>query len=171
MKGNWTVVLLPLAVMAGLFIFGYFTLQENTAEMTNADLQEEMMLEMQEQQLEWEWETQPQDGVIGDNYIEIVTEDTELVDDLSVALYYANEAIESEHEVFLTEDGVAAAYPTYIDNEITAGAIGEAVWEQSGVESVRMYHTWAQAEPEEGADLAEELEDQISGYYWVQEAE
>ncbi|PRO66681.1 hypothetical protein [Alkalicoccus urumqiensis] len=167
MRGNWLVVLLPLAVMAGLFAAGYFTLGGGDG-MTNAQLQDNMQIDVADSSVSWQWGAFPEDGVAGPDIVEFVTSDEV---DVSAELTQAGEVIASEDGVVETEDGTAVWFQTFEEEGRTTGASGTAFFEGSGVESVRYYHTWANIDMElmESSSVEQVLSDRLPGQYWMVE--
>ncbi len=75
MKGNVIVLLLPVSVMVGLFIFGYVSLSQTEAT-SNEDLRNDIsiseeMMGHETLQIQWQWGNFPEDGIRGDDFIEI----------------------------------------------------------------------------------------------------
>lgn len=175
MRGNKTVILLPLAVMLGLFAFGYFSLNQ-TGGFSNTDLEEnmEILYEYNETHLiNWQWGSFPEDGVVGDDYLEVVM-DTPQADSAVLRLVMAGETLYETSEWITTQDGIAVSFPTYADGEQIVGAIGH--WEietQENITSIRYFHTWSGADVElsEQDDLSAELQDTLGEEFWMTEQE
>ncbi|TVP82720.1 MAG: hypothetical protein EA344_10635 [Alkalicoccus sp.] len=167
MKGNKTIIFLPIAVMLGLFIFGYFSLNQSSG-FSNSDLQQNMDITIEENSVSWQWGSFPESGVAGEDYIEIVTDGD--LEEAELRLTQADEVLYSSDEWIETSEGAAAPFPTYAEDEQIYGASG--TWEiviDGEVEAVRYYHTWSAAEiPSNGpVDLTEVLQERIPENHWV----
>ncbi|NJP37665.1 hypothetical protein [Alkalicoccus luteus] len=173
MKGNKTVIFLPLAVMAMLFVFGYISMS-GTGGFTNTDLEDNLELSMQPEaplQLSWQWGSFPEDGIAGHDYVEIISDSEP--ESAALELTHGDETLYESSSWFETEDGFAVAFPTYTDGEQIIGALGQVEFggmDPDVVEEIRYHHTWADAELEEDSpDLETELSDMLPANSWTKQ--
>ncbi|WP_090840745.1 hypothetical protein [Alkalicoccus daliensis] len=173
MQGNKILIFLPLLVMLGLFAIGYYSLTQ-TGGFTNTDLEENIFIayEREENQyIEWQWGSFPEDGIAGTDYIELVI-DADAVEEVELRLQQAGEILYETSEWEETPDGIAVEFPTYADGEQIIGALGELLLDASAdIDAVRYYHTWAAAEinVSSSESIQELLEERIPDQFWVVE--
>jgi hypothetical protein len=172
LKGNKTIIFLPLFVMAGLFVFGYFSLSDSST-LSNAELQQNIDISVSNDtptEIAWEWGSYPADGLAGNDYIELVFDGE--VENSKLELKQGDTVLFESEDWFYTDDGIAASFPTYTEEEQIIGAIGS--WEvesDTTFEAVRYYHTWAgtEIEKDEPVNLIEQLQNRIPEHHWVLE--
>ncbi|QKS70921.1 hypothetical protein FLK61_29810 [Paenalkalicoccus suaedae] len=181
MKGNKIVLFLPMIVMIGLFVFGYMYLSDLDA-FTNERIEESIQFELEKENniidVSWQWGGFPEDGVTGNDYVELISENGDLwqyVDSVELTLFQADEVIYTSSEWSETQEGIAIAFPTYVSNEQIAGPFGtiNVTLTEDVPVSARYYHTWAE---EDGIFSAEsslgfQLQETIPGQFFVVEAE
>lgn len=175
MRGNKTVIFLPLIVMLGLFTFGYFSLNQ-TGGFSNTELQDNIEITYEPGELhliDWQWGSFPEDGVAGNDYMELVMTSPE-VESSVLRLQQAGETLYETSDWFETQDGIAVEFPTYEDGEQIIGALGH--WEfaaEGQINAVRYYHTWTPEELEvsDNPDLQAVMEDAVPEHHWVVETE
>ncbi|AOM82638.1 hypothetical protein [Salisediminibacterium beveridgei] len=175
MKSNKIVLLLPLASMILLFVFGYFSLA-NDETITHLELQDyvntDTTVNDNQIQLTWRWEQLPDGSLFGNDYIEIHFEDTTQVDYAKVTLFSRNEEIYSVREWIETgEDRIAIPFPTSMEDQNVFGPNGSVTVtfdESSEIESVDYVHTWMDVEvpKTDGPSLEERFEEAGMINYW-----
>lgn len=163
MQGNKIVLFLPFAVMAGLFIAGYFALS-GTESLTHEQLQETAEIDYTWTEdgtensykltVSWRWSDYPEDGIAGDDFIELKTDNSEsaenlrqTLDDGSVNLTSGDEVTFESDDVEETADGVLVRFPNEMQQELILGAQGEAYFSFPQEDEVpdfdvRYVHTW-----------------------------
>jgi len=181
MKGNAIVLLLPASVMIGLFIFGYISLSQ-TETISNQDLIHsiaitEEVIDEQTLQIQWQWGDFPEDGIEGDDFIEIILP-AELQDQkLNVAISLSQgEKIVYKNDFFVvSDDRLTIAFPNEVQDEKILGPSGEVIvyfsepilddWQGQ----VRYYHTWNDHDIkiDSGIDIEEKLLNEFIQSYWV----
>lgn len=176
MNQHKTVLLLPLAVMVLLFVFGYmqFTTDES---ITHLDLQEYVSLNSAVDgttlKVDWQWEQYPEGTLIGDDYIEIVFPEGYEAEEAEVKLMYRNEVIYSVREWFRTgENRMAVPFPNRMIEQDLYGPSGEVTVKVNeevpdGI-SVYYVHTWMDVDVKksDGPSLEERFEEAGMINYW-----
>ena len=187
MRGNKVVLFLPIAVMIGLFVFGYFSFTEPDS-ITQEEMQDstEFDHEVSGNRLEvyWQWNDYPDDGVVGDDYIELIAVDEdpanlqEEIENVQLELHHADEVIYESSDWVETEDGVVVSFPNEMQQEAIYGASGEVHFDFADAEtaegiSLVYYHTWQDGEVEPAADktMEEALEESVVTQWWTLEDE
>ncbi|WP_440898556.1 hypothetical protein [Bacillus daqingensis] len=157
--------------MAMLFVFGYVSMS-GTGGFTNTDLEENLELTVRQEaplQLNWQWGSFPEDGIAGQDYVEIISESEP--DSVNLTLTHGDETLYESSSWFQTEHGFAVAFPTYTDGEQIIGALGQVEFggmEPEMMDEVRYHHTWADAEIDEDTpDLEAELADLLPANSWT----
>ncbi|GEL06938.1 hypothetical protein [Salisediminibacterium halotolerans] len=190
MQGNKIVLFLPVAVMAGLFIAGYFALSgnetyshEELAETAELDYywtdREEGSPNGYELTVSWRWGEYPEDGIAGDDFIELQTEDQEAAEKLqktledgSVQLTSGDEVTFASDEVEATAEGVLLRFPNEMQQELVLGAQGEAEFRFAEEDlpdfAVRYIHTWQDGSVDLSSTttLEQALEDSAITQWW-----
>ncbi|WP_280768433.1 hypothetical protein [Salipaludibacillus daqingensis] len=182
MKGNAIVLLLPATVMIGLFIFGYITLSQ-TEEVSNEDLKEslsinEEIVDHQTLKINWQWGDFPEDGIRGEDFLEIALPDgtEEMSIETELILTQGDDIVyESNH--FVKSDGsIIISFPNEVQDEQILGPSGEVVVRFSETVldqrqgNTDYYHTWYDhnIQLKEGMDIEETLiGDHIQSYWKV----
>lgn len=181
MKGNGIVLLLPVSVMIGLFIFGYISLSQ-TDTVSNEDLKNSMsinekVIDNQTLQIQWQWGDFPEEGIQGDDFIEVLLP-MELQDktlDINISLSQGDEIVYENDEFVLSENGLLIAFPNEIQDEQILGPSGVVTvyFSDPVIEdwqgSVRYYHTWYDhdLEIESGMNIENTLVNDFVQSYWV----
>lgn len=175
MKSNKIVILVPLASMILLFVFGYFSFI-NDDTITHLELQDHLnadkTINSDQLQLSWRWEQLPEGSLFGNDYIEIQFDDTVQINDAKVNLFSRNEEIYSVREWFETgEDRIAIPFPTSMEDQDIYGPNGSVTVSYDGIsdiESVDYVHTWMDVEVSkaDGPALEERFEEAGMINYW-----
>ncbi|PYZ94313.1 hypothetical protein CR194_01915 [Salipaludibacillus keqinensis] len=186
MKGNAIVLLLPAVVMIGLFFFGYISLTQ-TEETSNEDLAGALMIqeELKDEytmQIEWEWGEFPEDGIRGDDFIEITlpawtgSEGGAETVEVKTILTQGNEVVYESNEAAITNSGgIAVAFPNEVQDDKIVGPRGEVtlhlsepVLEENEI-FIRYFHTWAEhpVSLESGIDIDSALTNAHIQSYWL----
>ncbi|WP_078577040.1 hypothetical protein [Salipaludibacillus agaradhaerens] len=183
--GNKVVLLLPIGVMLGLFIFGYASLS-GTEEVTNEELQETIILQTEQLDdshvnIKWQWGDFPKDGLAGMDYIELLiidasgNEKASAVSGGMLQLTQGDDTLYHSDEVKKTSNGAVMSLPNDMSDEAILGPSGEATFrlaeplEEEDTVAINYYHTWVEHRLplSQEVTLNEVLEKQISQYYWV----
>ncbi|MCR6110458.1 hypothetical protein HXA35_08970 [Bacillus sp. A301a_S52] len=183
--GNKIVLLLPIGVMLGLFIFGYVSLS-GTEGVTNEELQETLILQAEQVDdshvnIKWQWGNFPKDGLAGTDYIELFiidasgNEKSSEVSGGMLQLTQGGDTLYQNDEVKKTFNGAVMSLPNDTSDEAILGPTGEATFrlteplEEGETVAIRYYHTWVehQLSLSQEVTLNEALEKEISQYYWV----
>ncbi|WP_096188429.1 hypothetical protein [Evansella halocellulosilytica] len=187
MKGNAIVIIIPTIVMIGLFIFGYFIIQQ-TETVSNHDLDENIQIDMTavaneneiEADLNWRWNDLPSDGLKGEGIIELAVVDEQLEpidtswEQAELQLLQGSEVIDEETNFVHTEHGIAFIFTNErIDQEMygpqgQVRALFDSSNEMDQLE-VRYYHHWGD-EPfklEENDDVSAKIEEEQSPDVWT----
>lgn len=176
MNQHKTVLLLPLAVMVLLFVFGYmqFTTDES---ISHLDLQEHIRVtssvDGDRLTVEWQWEQYPEGTLYGDDYIELAFPDGGRVNEAHVELTSRNEVIYSVRDWFETGDNrIAIPFPNRMIEQDLYGPSGEVIvtFDQEVPDQSAVYyvHTWMDVEvsKSDGSSLEERFEDAGMINYW-----
>ncbi|WP_026689276.1 hypothetical protein [Alteribacter aurantiacus] len=155
MGNNKLVIFLPLTVMIGLFFLGYYSIM-GADEVDNENLDERTELHVTLSDtgayVGWSWDTMPSDGVIGDDYIEMVFYDQsgEVIDvdvqEAELHLLQGVDRIYSTDDMVESEKGVLFTFPNRMEENLTYGNSGaiKVAFNDDRVASaeVRYAHTW-----------------------------
>ncbi|WP_096434674.1 hypothetical protein [Alteribacter populi] len=186
MGHNKLVIGLPLVVMIGLFAFGYFSILQ-ADEVPNEQLDErtDLYLTLNEEEnhgtVGWDWETMPSDGLVGDDYIEVILydDDGEVikadVQQIELQLLQGADSIYTSEEYAESEDGILLSFPNASEDNLTYGNRGMIQFSYSTDDhpvthgEVRYLHTWTE---HGGIDNLSLSQDRISFSstdpdYWV----
>ncbi|SDY54608.1 hypothetical protein SAMN05421736_102229 [Evansella caseinilytica] len=158
MKQNKIVLLLPLTVMACLFAFGFYMIQQ-AEKVTNAELDKYVQLnidlpETDVLEVSWDWGDLPEDGLTGVGIVELtlMNGDNQPVPIAHQAaqldLYQAANVIYSTVESETADSGVFLSFPNKIEDNTLYGPSGrltveldDNVGEWTTV-LARYYHVW-----------------------------
>ncbi|UCZ54563.1 hypothetical protein LGQ02_07350 [Bacillus shivajii] len=187
MKGNKIVFILPALVMAGLFLFGYFVIQQ-TDSASNETLNQLIYVDMTtdeldndlEVQINWGWGDLPSDGLIGQGVVEIVATNEEAMDvdvnwlHANLQLLQGNDRIYESDHFTKTNDGIAFLFQNErVDNEIY-GPQGKVVAQLKKHQDVshieiRYYHHWENENIvlEEHEDVQTQLDERGIEQFWM----
>ena len=188
MNQNKIVLLLPLTVMVGLFIIGYLSLSQSQS-VTNEELNRFITFEIEANSenedskvyINWQWMDYPSDGLLGNDYIEIVllNEDREPVDFIltnsQLKLFQSEEIIYENEILHQSKDGFIFTFPNKVEENLLYGPYGELNFilseqaEETKYIEARYYHTWEGLHTSltEGENISEWLDDAGTGEYWV----
>ncbi|ADH99807.1 hypothetical protein [Salisediminibacterium selenitireducens] len=176
MNQHKTVLLLPLAVMVLLFVFGYMQFTTDEA-ISHLDLQEHTTLNSiadgDRQSVEWQWERYPEGTLFGDDYIEIAFPEGVEVEEAYVELTSRNEVIYSVRDWFETGDNrIAIPFPNRMIEQDLYGPSGEVIvtFNEEVPDQISVYyvHTWMDVDvsKSDGPSLEERFEDAGMINYW-----
>ncbi|MCD8508744.1 MAG: hypothetical protein LRY73_01820 [Bacillus sp. (in: Bacteria)] len=189
MRQNLIVILLPLAVMLGLFSVGFYIINQSSA-VTNEDLVNHIQMELDIQLEEgvgyqvdvvWSWNDFPNDGLMGDDFIEIVLlndsmEPIKVADSIgSLYLKQGNDIIFETSHIVVSDEGIAFQFPNKSEDNLLFGPKGEVnvnfplQEEAIAYIEVKYYHTWKEWDSQLKA--YEALENQLQMHviedYWI----
>ncbi|MDQ0254422.1 hypothetical protein J2S74_001797 [Evansella vedderi] len=189
MKQNRIVILLPLSVMIGLFLFGFYIINQSSS-VTNEELVNHLQMEIEliqedenipSLQTNWVWSDFPSDGIAGDDIIEFIflNDSMEVIPffhvDGLLQLEQSNEVIYEENNFYRTDEGIAFRFPNKVEDNQIYGPRGNAVLYFQEIEEnvayieVKYYHTWEVwgMELENGKGINEILNNSGFKEYWV----
>ncbi|SER68368.1 hypothetical protein [Salipaludibacillus aurantiacus] len=182
MKENKIVLLLPFSVMVGLFIFGYLSLG-GTETISNENLKNAVSVHMEKVaedtvKVDWQWNDFPEDGLHGNDYIELVYEDgnNEVIHS-ETTLFQGDAPVYEGEEWFFSAEGAVAVFPNEMQDNRMLGPAGTVTFQLSEPVTdavvVRYYHTWTehQLTGEETSRLKDRFEEEQIQSYWVVETE
>lgn len=185
MKGNAIVIILPAVVMIGLFLFGYMSISQSDS-ITNEDLQHSIDMtatEMNENTVEinWQWGDFPEEGIQGNDYIEVFLNDEEktldsVIEGVDISLWHGDQIVYESAEFFLSDEGVVLSIPNEVRDEQILGPFGQVTLHFPEYVNVvselqwRYYHTWTEHSINEdnGMSMVDRFsEEQIQSYWSV----
>ncbi|WP_416149378.1 hypothetical protein ACM26V_24560 [Salipaludibacillus sp. HK11] len=187
MKGNAIVLILPASVMIGLFIFGYLSLSQEEV-VSNEELQHSLtinneLIDERTLHIEWKWGDFPEDGIRGNDFIEILLPD-DVVDELNdhdvgvhISLSQGDQMIYESNRSQISANGLIIAFPNEVQDEQILGPSGEftATFDELNINDfreeieIRYFHTWFdhQIELKPRVDIDQRLIDEGIQSYWI----
>ncbi|MBB5173118.1 hypothetical protein [Texcoconibacillus texcoconensis] len=139
MAANRIVLLLPLIVMIGLFVFGYMSIQQ-LDEVTNEQLQDHTEFDVTGNNdgnettvnVRWQWDRLPEDGVAGDDFmiIQFYDEAENLLEsgaiaDVSLQLTHSDEVLYETSDIAYEAGGYVVSFQNEQSQHETLGSQGE----------------------------------------------
>ncbi|MFA9559389.1 hypothetical protein ACERII_18935 [Evansella sp. AB-rgal1] len=191
MKQNLLVLLLPFSVMLGLFLFGYYTINQSHS-VLNEELDSHTLLEIDTEldsmnnliaTVKWQWEDFPTDGIVGEDILEFIllNESMEPIEIFSnegvLTLYQSSDVVYETGEAYKTNEGIAFNFPNTIKDNVMLGPKGEAfiilenISERAVFIEVKYYHTWEEfSKYSPGNSIVDSLKEQgLDNYFWILE--
>ncbi|RKL68736.1 hypothetical protein CR203_01415 [Salipaludibacillus neizhouensis] len=183
MKGNAIVIILPVVVMIGLFLFGYMSISQKES-ITNEDLQQLITItatEMNENTVEvnWQWGDFPEEGIQGNDYIELFLSEGEknlnsVIERIEVSLWQGNQIVYESTEFFLSDKGIVIPIPNEMQDEQILGPSGQVTLHFPEYVNVatelrwRYYHTWEEhtINEDNGINMEDRFIDEQIQSYW-----
>ncbi|ADU29929.1 hypothetical protein [Evansella cellulosilytica] len=163
MKQHRIVLFLPLAVMIGLFIFGYITFTQTPA-ITNEELVNHIEFTVDTNaesdgsysvDVTWHWTDFPQDGLSGDDFIEIILLNGEMesvqgtITSEHLLLHQSEDIIYDNNVSTETDNGIAMRFPNEMrDNEMLGPRGNISLYVKDALDDdihyvqAIYYHTW-----------------------------